>query len=63
MQRRNRNVVIDIAAAKESVLIKTGVGPEQGVVRVQADPAFACFPFCLHCSLVGRLAHHWQAER
>ena len=73
MQRRDRNVVIAIAAAKcsyqnidiaaQNVLIKPGVGPEQGVVGVQAYPALAGFPFCLHWSLVGRPAHHWEAER
>ena len=74
IQRQDRNVVIDIVAAKcsyqnidiaakENVLIKPGVGPEQGVVRLQADPALAGFPFCLHWSLVGRPARHWQAER
>ena len=86
IQRQDRNVVIDIdaakcsyqnidiaaakcsyqnidIAAKENVLIKPGVGPEQGVVRLQADPALTGFPFCLHWSLVGRPARHWQAER
>ena len=74
IQRQDRNVVIDIVAAKcsyqnidiaakENVLIKPGVGPEQGVVRLQADPALIGFPFCLHWSLVGRPARHWQAER
>ena len=43
--------------------IIAGARLEQRAVSVQTNSALSCFPFPLHCPLVGRLTRHWQAKR
>ena len=40
-----------------------GARLEQRAISVQTNSALSCFPFPLHCPLVGRLTRHWQAKR
>ena len=58
---RNRKKVFCVYCSLS--LLLAGARLEQRAVSVQTNSALSCFPFPLHCPLVGRLTRHWQAKR